>query len=229
MSSVLSYEATRFPLVNDETSFLQAIQTGRCAALRFPILDYRQMRLELQRCLAQHYTERSRQFMDLLVAPLHCAGCLWEFPQSYCAALFLGRTLEKEFSSIAGAQAGHAVIADTGVCPLCGFDEGVLLYEYYDPAAGGPIDLKAIRAYWENAAVEWWSLAEEGRRTCADCRTRIVRDQGCLADAVLLCATCADRKLSRASDWLASSPHYLGNNLLRKARAYRQQQSGNQL
>src|SRR5262249_29459065 len=100
--------------------------------------------------------------------------------------------------------------------------ESLLLYEYYPPEAIGERDLEAIRRYWQDQALQWWRLAEDRELSCADCGEPILRDQGFLANKVLICAACASRKLASALENLRSYPHYFGNNVLRIARSYRE-------
>ncbi len=218
----LTFENTIFSLATDLPALLQAIRTSRCGALRLLTLSYRQVRLQLQQSLGAEFGKNSRQYLDLLVAPLHCAGCLWEFPDSYRNSLFLGQILQQEFGSVDGAVPGYRQIAETGLCPLCGCSECVLLYEYYPPDAIGQIELDAIRRYWQNQAREWWHLAESRNLNCADCDALILRNQGFLMNGMFLCAACVDQELSTALEKLRSYPHSLGNNLLRKARPYRE-------
>lgn len=200
----------------------QIIQTGRCCAVRLPTLNYRRTRLQLQQTLGQQFGEVSRQFMDLMVAPLHCAGCLWEFPDSYRDSLFMGQMSESEFGFGDRAMPGYRQFAETGLCPMCSCSESVLLYEYFLPDAIDQADLHAIGKYWQEQARRWWRLAEEQQLSCSACSAPIFRNQGFLMNTMLLCKSCADRELAAALDRLRSYPHYLGNNLLRKVRRYRE-------
>lgn len=218
---VLRIEDTSFPLVKDLAALMQAIRSSRRGALRLPTLSYRQVRRQLQRSLADQFGRNTRQYLDLTVAPLYCAGCLWEFPESYRSSLFLGRILQREFGSIAGAEPGYRQFAETGLCPLCGCSESVLLYECYEPDAIGRADVEAIRRYWQYQAGQWWRLAEDRSLTCARCGARVERDTGFLKDGALLCAGCVDQELAGAEERLRAYPHYFGNNLLRKVRPYR--------
>jgi hypothetical protein len=221
-SFTLTFEDTKFALVRDVPALMQAIEASRCGALRFSILEYRQIRRQLQQSLREQFGQLSRAYMDLVFAPLHCAGCLWEFPDSYRDSLFLGPAQQQEGVSNAGDMPGSREFAQTGVCPLCGCSECVMLYEYYQLESIGQADIEAIRRYWQSQARRWWRQADEQKRACAGCSTSLWHDQGYVINNTLLCVNCVDQQLDTALEQLRGYPHALGNNLLRKARLYRE-------
>src|SRR5262249_9689471 len=133
----MTFENTSFPLVRDVPALLQTIRIGRCAALRFRTLSYRWTRLQLQQVLGEEFGKHSRQYADLVFAPLYCTGCLWKYPESYRNSLFLDDKLRQDIGPLAGAEPGYKQFAETGLCPLCGCPESLLLYEYYPPEAIG--------------------------------------------------------------------------------------------
>ena len=173
----------------------------------------------LHRNFGEQFGRNSRQYMDLSAAVLHCAGCLWEFPESYCNSLFLGDMLEETAGSERDETPGAHEFAETGICPLCGCSESVLIYEYYQPEKIGPPDIASIQQYWHQQALEWWRIAGDRELHCTQCDALIPRDSGFLLDRPFLCTSCTEKELASTLEKLHGYPHALGKNLLRKARS----------
>jgi hypothetical protein len=214
----LFFENTYFPLSKSMPQFLQSIRSGRCGALRFPTLDYQRIRQTLNRSLGEEYGKGSRPHMDLTAAVLHCTGCLWKFPESYCNSLFLGDMMEDALGSEKDEAPGARAFAETGLCPLCGGSESVLIYEYYQPDNIEESDVQSIQHYWHQQALEWWRIAGDRELHCSQCNALIPRDSGSLLDRHFLCESCTGEELAGALQKLRRYPHALGNNLLRRAR-----------
>ncbi len=160
----------------------------------------------------------SRQYMDLSAAVFHCAGCLWEFPPAYCNTLFFGPLVEDVPGAEKSETPGAQEFAQTGICPLCGYQEAVLIYETYQLEQIGSADLQAIQDYWQQQAREWWRIAGNVELHCSLCNAQIMRDTGYLLDKYFLCAACTEHELSDGVKKLQRYPHELGKNILRKAR-----------
>ncbi len=215
----LFFENTYFPLSKDLSQFLQSIRSGVCGALRFPTLDYGRIRQTLKRSLSEEFGQHSRPYMDLSAAVLYCAGCLWEFPESYCDYLFLGDMMEDAPGSEDDKMPGAREFAETGLCPLCGYRESVLIYEYYQEEKIGEANVQAIQRYWHEKALEWWRIAGDRELHCSHCDALIPRDSGFMLDRHFLCTACGEEELASSVEKLQRYPHSLGKNLLRKARS----------
>ena len=81
-------DGAHFQLVYSVDAFLVAVETeGRCV-LQLRTLTYPEVQAGLHSRLRERYGGKSYEYLeDLAHAPLLCAGCRWEFPDSYKMAL----------------------------------------------------------------------------------------------------------------------------------------------
>ena len=143
---------------------------------------------------------------------LHCAKCKAEFPSDFKMALhpLLGPNSPgyREFGK------------SGGLCPHCGCDESVLIYEHFPPDKITPDDVLAIDRYGRQRAKQWWETAGRTTGICDYCNAAMSKGEGFLRGSYLICDHCiAEKPIS--IDKLKNDPNYYGNPLLRKARGFR--------
>jgi hypothetical protein len=211
-------DGTNFPLVNSVDALCVAIEAKGKGVLRFPSLTYREVLLDLTQKLEKQYGRSSRQYQDSIPSPLVCAGCLWEFPGSY--KLSLQGALRGRGMTF-GATPGFDRFGETGICPQCGSDESLFVYEYFPLEQISESDVSAIRRYWQQQARTWWQSQQPQVASCDYCNAAIARNQGYLSGSSLICEECVTRGLmTEGLEKLKGDPHTYGAALLRKARQF---------
>ena len=210
----VTIDATTFSVVSTADEFIQTIRTARRAALRLRSAEYSQTAVALTQRIQDEYGAGAPQEFELSCAPLHCAGCLAEFPPSYRLSLmnFFGA------GQVWGASPGFREFGQTGRCPQCGSQDGLLVYEDFTGLNITEKDVDKIRLFWSLAARQWWPSRPADVGICDFCNRDISRGEGYLKGSSLLCAACADDLLADAAEKLQRDPHYFGAVLLRQIR-----------
>lgn len=210
-------DGVSFSLGHSVDELHAAIQRHGKGALLFRTTDYVRTLNALQHQIECLYGKDSPQRRDVIPSAIHCAGCLWEFPLSF--KLSLQGSLH--FARVPGARRGAQAFGRSGVCPHCGSDVALLLYQCFLLSEMGQIEHDAIMAYWLGQANAWWCNEQREQASCYRCNGDVARGQGYLSGADLFCDSCARHHLQDGLIRLPSNPHYFGDNLLRKARATR--------
>ncbi len=212
-------DRSRFQLVDSVDALCAAIEAEGEGVLRFRSMTYGDVLAELAQKLEKRYGRMSRQYQDSIPSSLLCAGCLWEFPGSYQLSLqmpdmFGGR--------VVGATPGFDQFGKSGICPQCGSDESLLVYECFPLEQISEDDVEAIRMYWHELARAWWQNQQRSDAICEFCNAEIARGQGYLSGTSLICENCVRKGLMiEGLEKLRDNPHYYGSALLRKARQFR--------
>jgi hypothetical protein len=211
-----------FALVERVDEFMAAVATERRVALRLPTSRYEQVyHRELRAGFESKHAEGSAEFKGFYYAQLFCGGCGREFPGSFTMSLIGGLDA---FSSVSGATPGFAEFGRTGRCTRCASTTSLLAYECFPSAEIGEDDAAALRQYWRDSAIRWWS--ETGRRkgVCDVCSTSgLTTDDSYLVSGgtYLICSVCVDKRLADAVDRLRANPYHFGASELRRARRNR--------
>ena len=212
-------DGTRFQLVNSLDVLCTIIEAEGRGVLRLRSVTYGDVLFGLAQKLEKRYGKTSSQYRDVVSSVLLCAGCLWEFPGSYTLSL---QAPEVFGDVVVGATPGFGQFGKTGVCPQCGSDESLLVYECFPPEQISEVDIEAIRMYWREQAHTWWQREQRPNAICDYCNDDIIREQGYLSSASMLCENCIRKGLmAEGLEKLRDNPHYYGSALLRKARQFR--------
>lgn len=216
----VTLDGTEFQLANNIDALYAAIEVEGRGVLRFRSLTYGNVLAELVQRLETRYGPMSRQYRDSVPSPLLCAGCLWEFPGSYKMSLQAPEMFADR--SVIGATPGFDQFGRSGVCPQCGSNEGLLVYECFLPEQISEADIEAIRRYWRELAQAWRKSQQRSQGICNDCNDDIAQGQGYLFGTDLICENCVRKGLlTEGLESLRNNPHYYGSALLRKARPFR--------
>lgn len=212
-------DGTTFQLVNSLDALCATIEAEGRGVLRLHSVTYGDVLFELAQKLEKRYGKTSSQYRDVVSSVLLCAGCLWKFPGSYTLSL---QAPEVFGGVVVGATPGFDQFGKTGVCPQCGSDESLLVYECFPPEQISEVDIEAIRMYWQEQAHVWWQREQHTPAICDYCNNDIARGQGYLSGASILCENCIREGLmAEGLEKLRDNPHYYGSALLRKARQFR--------
>jgi hypothetical protein len=211
----ITIDGTKFPLADSVDALCMAIETGGRGALRFPIATYPSVFTLLGQWAEERYGRESQQFSQVAAASLVCAGCLGKFPDHFKIGLLM------RYTRVSGAAPGFDQFSKSGICPQCGSDEALLVYEYVPPEEVSEADIYAIRRYWQERALTWWRNQSRSQAICDFCSTTIARNQGYLFSDRLICEECVQKTLANALNDLKRNPDYYGTGLLRKARPFR--------
>jgi HEAT repeat protein len=216
----ITIDETKFLLANNVEDLCQAIKGEGRGVLRLRTLDYGDAQIELMQMLDKQYGQKSPQYKQLFASLLLCADCLWEFPASYTLSL-VGRDM-KGVPNWALYEPQARVFAQTGVCPQCGGNESLLVYECFFPEQITQVDVEAIRKYWQERAHAWWQSHQRSDAICDYCNRTIARGQGYLSGSYLSCEDCVRESLmTEGLENLKENPICYGSALLRKARPFR--------
>src|SRR5262249_3909938 len=121
-----------------------------------------------------------------------------------------------------GAASGHDPFGKTGVCPQCGSEASLLVYEHFPPDQISEADVEAIRRHWQEEGQSWWEGGARGEAICDNCGSGGPRGRGYLSGTKLVCEECVrNGLLAEGLARLREDPHYYGAALLRKARRLR--------
>jgi len=215
----ISVDGTKFRLVNSVDELCAAIEAEGQGVLRFRSVAYGEVLSELTQKLEKQYGRTSPQYRDSVPSILICAGCLWEFPGSYKLKL----QAPEMFGGMAiGATPGFKQFGETGVCPQCGSNESLFVYESFQAEQIDEADIRAIQKYWQECARKWWNDQQRSEGFCDRCNTTINRGQGYLSGTNLICDNCLHKGLlTEGLEKLKENPHYYGAAILRKARLFR--------
>ncbi len=219
-STSIMIDNTNFRLVNNVDALNAAVEEEGRGVLRFTSLSYGNVLAEMAQKIEKRYGRMSRQYLDIIPSLLLCAGCLWEFPGSYKLSLqapeFFGNG-----KRVSGATPGFNHFGKSGICPQCGSDESLLVYEHFKTEQISEVDIKYICKYWQEQARLWWQNQKRSQAYCDNCNDNISRGQGYLCDTRLICQKCRNDMMSDGLENLKKNPHYYGSALLRKARKFR--------
>ena len=123
---VISLRGQQYLLTGKLTDFYNLVAQGKQAVLRFPTRDIATTVAFLQNKLEHRFGKDSRELSDLLAAPLYCAGCHWEYPNSH--QMFLH---QKELPLMNADETTELEeFEDKGRCPRCGTRESLLVYYF---------------------------------------------------------------------------------------------------
>jgi hypothetical protein len=217
-ASSATFEGQKFSLCFTVDDLCQAIKGEGRGILKLPAVAYGSVLGELRQQLEKEFPDQPRYASDLFASLLVCAGCLWQFPPSYCLSLqapdlFGGR--------IVGATAGFESFGRTGLCPQCGNDEALLIYEFFPSEEITQADVDALCRYWKTAAEGWWDHTQRYSAICDECNGTVSRGEGYLKGSYLACEECLrSGPLVEGLARLKSNPHYYGTGLLRKVRRF---------
>ncbi len=212
-------DGPKFQLVDSVDTLCAAIEAEGRGVLRIRSVRYGDVLAELAQKLEKRYGRMSRQYQDSIPSSLLCAGCMWEFPGSYQLSL---QSPEMFGGMVFGATPGFDQFGKSGICPQCGSDESLLVYECFPPEQITEADIEAIRRYWRELARSWWQSEQHSQAICDRCNNDIARGQGYLSGTSLICENCVRKGLmSEGLEKLRDNPHYYGSALLRKARQFR--------
>jgi hypothetical protein len=217
-ASLATFEGQKFILCFTGDDLCQAIKTEGRGILRLPAVTYGSVLGELKFQLEKEFSDQPRYASDLFASPLVCAGCLWQFPPSYCLSL---QSPDLFGGPLVGATTGFDSFGRTGLCPQCGSDEALLVYEFFPCEEVSQADVDALCRYWRAAAEGWWEHTQRQSAICDECNRTVSRGEGYLKGSHLSCESCLSSGLK--SDGLArlkSNPHYYGAGLLRKVRRF---------
>jgi hypothetical protein len=216
---LIKLESTEFQLCDSLGDLFLVIENENRGVLRFITRNYSTVHQKLCSYIENKFGIKSRQYLDCSTIALFCAGCLWEYPDTYLNQLRLGKKFQDMYPSIVGAMPGHTIFGKTGICTQCDYHESLLVYECFRPESITKTDIRRIKRYFQEEAKDWWKSRKENWHHCDYCAERIFRDQGFIDEKQLLCVKCINEKLEDGLINLKSYPHFYGKNLLRKARA----------
>lgn len=190
--SSTTIDGTQFALVKNTADLCAAIAKDGRGVLLFRSREYGGILIDLSKRLRATYGENSRHSLDVLSAPLVCAGCLWEFPASYRLSLqnpdmFRGM-------AVVGAAPGFDNFGKTGFCPRCGSPESLLVVECFTPETITQADIEAMRRFWR-CGQKWWQTQHRSEAYCDYCSGNVPRGQGYLSLHDLLCESCVQKGL----------------------------------
>lgn len=218
---VTTFEGRRFRLCSTVNELCEAIHAEDRGILKFQSMQYSEILGELKLKLESEFQSEPRYASDLFASPLVCAGCLWQFPPSYILSL---QAPDLFGGKLFGATAGFNTFGKSGVCPQCGSEQDLLVYEFFRSEDISQADVDAIQRYWRSLAQRWWQQQNEQRSSaiCDHCNSDMRRGEGYLLGSNLNCETCVRQGLmAEGLEMLKKNPHYYGVALLRKVRNYR--------
>lgn len=212
-------DSLQFRLCSTVADLCELVRSEGRGVLRFRSLDYRAILSELKTISTDPVLGGVIDLREIFASPLICAGCMWQFPGSYRLSLQSQGLLGK----VIVATAGYESFGQTGICPQCGSDLSILVFESFPVDTINEGDVKAIRNYWQSQARNWWGAYGTTNLTvCTRCNSSLPRSEGYLAGTEMLCDECINNDLmTQGLDLLRKDPHCYGAGLIRKARSSR--------
>jgi len=212
----LRYNGVLFPVVWTIADFVTATASKNLVMLRLRTEQYASHMHDIMRHFDSKYDPSSPEYLAFKNTRLLCAGCGWQFPQSYTLSL-IGAL---DGCSVVGAIPGYAEFAKTGTCTKCGSADSHLAYQCYDPSSISQADVDAIRQYWRHRSEQWWSNTGKSTAICDGCNNYISQAGTYLIGGHLECERCTDEQLADGLNKLRRNPHYFGATELQVARTF---------
>ena len=225
-TSMVEIRGWTYPVTSDIGRLVEVVAETGAGAFLISTLDLRRLERRARRDFVRRFGERSIYTKTFWSdSPLVCAGCQRQIPPSLCMALTEpGWASSGTVIATGSTSSMRAEFARTGKCPRCGSPRSYIVVDVIPGDTITQDDTRAIREYARHLAEEWWATESVSEMLCRECGNAIPQGEGLMIGLTTLCERCYDHKHSNMLEALRRKPNILEVSLVRKARAFAQQE-----